>query len=197
MKKALVVLMFVSVGILPAMADAAWGGGVLAGYQAFSYPFLDELGGWNNDQRLAFYGGYGYGVTESGFIRGGFGGLIDDSRKAYTGGIVGGVVLGKQFIAKPVSLSLMSWTGFGPISTTWGTETFSVDGETGFICLMQEIDIEVGIPVFTWFMPTFYAGVQIVGNILDWDTFNSFASYTPIFGIRLQLGKFNYALFGS
>jgi hypothetical protein len=81
MKKAILVFLLVVVGILPATAEPGWGGGILAGCQAISYPFFESFEGWNSDHRLAFYGGYGYGVTEKGFIGGGSGGLIDHAGK--------------------------------------------------------------------------------------------------------------------
>ena len=114
MKKAILVFLLTVLATLPATAEPGWGGGILAGYQAISYPFFEGFEDWNNDHRLAFCGSYGYGVTEKRFIGGGFGGLIDDAGKAHTGGTAGGFILGKCFIAQPVSVSLVSWPGFGP-----------------------------------------------------------------------------------
>jgi len=193
--KYILIGMVVLAATSPVTAEPGYGTGVLAGYQALSYPFLENLEGWNNDSRLAFYGTYGYRVTDGGFIWGGFGSLIDAGRENDTGGAVGGFLLGKQFIAEPVNVSLVSWTGLGPTSTVWGAEDVALDAETVFICVMEEIDLEVGIPVLPWLMPTVYVGLQAIGNIFEWNNFDSFASYTTVVGIRLQLGQFNYGLF--
>ena len=195
MNKCILIGMLVLIATLPATAEPAYGTGVLAGYQALNYPFIENLQGWNNDSRLAFYGVYGYGVTDRGMIAGGFGSLIDDVGGTDAGGAVGGFILGKQFIARPLNVSLISWTGFGPVSTTWDFGDISIDGETGFICAMEEVTLEIGLPLFHWFMPTVYVGLQVAGNVFEWDNFNTFATYAAVVGIRIQFGQFNYVLF--
>jgi hypothetical protein len=195
MNKYIVIGILVLIAAFPVTAETGYGIGVHAGYQLLSYPFLENLKGWNNDSPLAFYGGYGYHVTDGGMIAGGFGSLIVDRRETDTGGAVGGFILGKRYTAGPVNVSIISWTGFGPVSTAWGVEDLSIDGETGFICFMEEVDLEIGVPLFHWLMPTAYVGFQVIGNIHEWDNFNGFVSYAPIVGIRLQFGEFNYGLF--
>ena len=187
MKKELLVILIIVAGEISVFAESGGGGGILFGYHAWSYPFFENFDGWNNNKRLTYIGGYGYGI-HNGYIGGGFGyKLYDSSGDSEFVGYFGGFIIGKQLLTKPFNISIVSWTGFGPMSTSWEGD-FEIDGDTGFICVLEEIDLEVGLPISRWFMPTLYVGIQVSGNIIPWDGFNTFVSYTPVFGFRIQWG---------
>jgi hypothetical protein len=101
-------------------------GGVYYGLQTSEYPFLKDYPVRNNSLGLACYGGYGYGVHGH-TITGGFGFAVTDTNgdTGIAGGF-GGVINGVRFIDWPVTVSLISWTAVGGIST--GNEE-STDGE--------------------------------------------------------------------
>jgi hypothetical protein len=55
---------------------------------------------------------------------------------------------------------------------------------------MEEITLELGIPINRWFMPSLYAGYQIAGNLAPGKPFEDFLVYTPVIGMRVAWGKF-------
>jgi hypothetical protein len=184
-KLAVLLALFLLLTGLTAFADGC--GGLYYGLQTSEYPFLKDYPVRNNSLGLAYYGGYGYGVHGH-TITGGFGFAITDidGDTAIAGGF-GGVINGVQFIDKPVTVSLISWTALGGIST--GNQE-GESGEEGFFAFMQEITLELGIPINRWFMPSLYAGYQIAGNLIPGTPFDDFLVYTPVIGVRVAWGKF-------
>ena len=177
--------LFIAVGATAASADGARG--IYYGLQTSEYPFLKDYPIRNNSLGLACYGGYGYGVHGN-TITGGFGFAITDTDgdTGIAGGF-GGVINGVRFIDRPVTVSLISWTAIGGIST--GNRE-SGDGEEGFFAFREEITLELGIPINRWFMPSLYAGYQIAGNLAPGTPFEDFLVYTPVIGMRVAWGKF-------
>jgi hypothetical protein len=166
-------------------ADGA--GGMYYGLQTSEYPFLKDYPIRNNSLGLAYYGGYGYGVHGN-TITGGFGFAITDTdgETGIAGGF-GGVINGIRFVDWPVTVSLISWTGLGGISA--GNQADG-DSEEGYFAFMEEITLELGIPINQWFMPSLYAGYQIAGNLAPGTPFEDFLVYTPVIGVRVAWGKF-------
>jgi len=184
-KIAFVLALLITVGATFGFADGA--GGMYYGLQTSEYPFLKDYPIRNNSLGLACYGGYGYGVHGN-TITGGFGFAITDVNgdTGIAGGF-GGVINGVRFIDRPVTVSLISWTGIGGIST--GNQE-SVGGEEGFFAFIEEITLELGVPINRWFMPSLYAGYQIAGNLAPGVPFEDFLVYTPVIGMRVAWGKF-------
>jgi len=165
-------------------ADGA--GGMFFSYQTSQYPFLENHPVLNNSLGLIYYGGYGYGVDRKGNISGGFGLAIHDP-EFKEGGVVGGfggVISGYRILKRPVSLSIVSWTGFGGLATG----DYETEAGNGFFSLFFELAVEAGIPITSWFMPVVYAGYQVIGNMIPGEFFSHFFSYTPVIGIRLCWG---------
>ena len=182
----LVFSLFIMLSV-PVFAEGGGGGGMYLGYQITRYPFLDNYEIASNTLGLAYYGGFGYGVSEKRAIIGGFGAAIMDiSGGSEIAGGFGGFISGFRIFHKPINLSIVSWTGFGGIST--GIQR--IDDSRGFFALFEEIVLEVGLPILRWFMPTIYIGYQVAGNLIPGFPFNSFFSYTPVAGFRIQWGKF-------
>ena len=173
--------------IVSAAMYADGGGGMLVGYQISRYPFLDNYEVAGNTLGLGYYGGFGYGVSDGRGIVGGFGMAIMDmtGNTGIVGGF-GGIISGIRIFKKPINVSLVSWTGFGGISTG----SYTVDGRDGFFAITEEVALEIGLPILRWFMPTVVVGYQVTGNILPGAPFTSFLSYTPVIGMRIQWGKF-------
>jgi len=187
MKKLLLVFILIMM-ITSVWAKGGGAGGTFFGYQMSSYPFLDEsVEILNNSFGLSYFGGFGYGAGSDGVIHGGFGMAIKDPvyESGITGGF-GGVINGVQLITTLVHLNVMSYTGFGGVYT--GNNAANKD--TWFFVILEEVDLELGIPLFSWFMPVVYIGYQIAGNILPGDMLSSFISYTPVMGVRLAWGSF-------
>jgi hypothetical protein len=185
MKTVSVILVLLTVICAGVSADG--GGGVLFGYQSATYPFFENYDVRNNNMGLTYSGGYGYGIDQNGVIGGGFGyGIFDATEKTEIGGGFGGFISGKRLLTRPVTISIVSWTGFGGMSTG----TYETDSGSGFFCVLEEIDLEIGLPVFSWFMPTVFVGYQVVGNVVPGQMFETFLSYTPVFGMRIQWGSF-------
>ena len=184
-KLTILIVLLVFLSGFGAFADGC--GGMFYGLQTSEYPFLKNHPVHNNSMVLAYYGGYGYGVHGHS-ITGGFGFAITDTDgdTGISGGF-GGVINGVRFIDWPVTVSLISWTAIGGISAG-GQE--NPDGEEGFFAFMEEITLEVGIPVNRWFMPTLYAGYQVAGNLVPGTPFEDFLVYTPVIGVRVAWGKF-------
>jgi hypothetical protein len=184
-KKLIIVILCIL--IISAPVWAGGGGGMLLGYQTSRYPFLAQYEVANNSLDLLYYGGYGYGVSWQGSIAGGFGfAIMDVSGASKIAGGFGGFMAGIELIDRPVNLSLVSWTGFGGLSTG----IYSADGHDGFFAILEEITLEVGFPIVRWFMPTVYVGYQVAGNVIPGVPFSSFLSYTPVVGFRMQWGNY-------
>ena len=160
---------------------------MLFGYQASTYPFLENYSVTNNNLGLVYYGGFGYGVSGNRSIVGGFGyAIMDVEGDSGVAGGFGGFIYGFRLIARPIHISINSWTGFGGLSTG----TYDTDGGSGFFALIEEITVDLGLPLVKWFMPTVYVGYQIAGNLIPGRPFNSFFIYTPVIGLRIQWGDF-------
>lgn len=193
--------------ILLACAPALFadgGGGMFLGYQISQYPLLEEYPIENNTLGLIYYGGFGYGVsyhmsrlfTDSyhrsdylNSVGGGFGFVLMDAENPENiiGGF-GGVIAGLRLIKRPLNISILTCTGFGGIAT--GRYSYFTGGYKGLFVVSEEITLEVGLPLIDWFMPTAYAGYQIIGNVVPGRLFETFLSYTPVAGIRIQFGDF-------
>lgn len=184
-KPAILLVVLLSLSGLSAFADGC--GGMYYGLQTSKYPFLKEHPIHNNSMGLAYYGGYGYGVHGHN-ITGGFGFAITDTDgdRGIAGGF-GGVINGVRLVQWPVTVSLISWTAVGGISTG---NLEAEDGVKGFFALTEEITLELGIPINQWFMPSLYAGYQVAGNLIPGAAFEDFLVYTPVVGVRVAWGKF-------
>ncbi|MBN1648459.1 MAG: hypothetical protein JW874_10525 [Spirochaetales bacterium] len=184
--KKLFLLFFLTCALASVFARGA--GGMMFGYQTLTYPFLDEnydIPGNNLD--LSYFGGFGYGVSRDGVITGGFGfALMDMSGESGIAGGFGGVINGIQLIGWPVQLNLLTFIGFGGIYTGSNSE----NPNAGFFALLGEVDLELGIPLTPWFMPSIYIGYQVAGNVIPGEIFTSFLSYTPVIGVRIAWGSF-------
>lgn len=187
MNKKLAVLLALYIALAGTAGFTDGAGGMYYGLQTSEYPFLKDYPVRNNSLGLAYYGGYGYGVHGH-TITGGFGFAITDTDgdTGIAGGF-GGVINGVRFIDWPVTVSLISWTAIGGIST--GNQEGG-DGEEGFFAFVEEITLELGIPINRWFMPSLYAGYQIAGNLAPGTPFEDFLVYTPVVGMRVAWGKF-------
>jgi hypothetical protein len=184
-KLGILLALFFAVAVTTTVADGA--GGVYYGLQTAEYPFLQDYPVRNNSMGLTYYGGYGYGVHGH-TITGGFGFAITDTDggTGIAGGF-GGVINGVRFVDWPVTVSLISWTAIGGISS--GNQEGS-EPDDGFFAFMEEITLELGIPINRWFMPSIYAGYQIAGNLAPGTPFEDFLVYTPVIGMRVAWGKF-------
>jgi len=184
-KLAIVLLVLIAASAVSASADGC--GGMFYGLQTAEYPFLKDYPVRNNSLGLIYYGGYGYGVSGRS-ITGGFGFALSDTEgdTGIAGGF-GGVINGVRLSQWPVTISLISWTAVGGIST--GNQE-SADGEEGYFAFMEEITLELGIPINRWFMPTLYAGYQVAGNLIPGKPFEDFLVYSPVVGVRVAWGKF-------
>ncbi|MCK5153737.1 MAG: hypothetical protein KAQ93_05200 [Spirochaetales bacterium] len=183
MKKSIIVFVLLLMGIFVIFADGA--GGFYSGYQVSSLPFMEENDFETNNMGLYYSGGFGYGVSWNNVISGGFGYAIyaseDDSKPI---GGFGGVINGIRLLRYPFNVSLMSWTGFGGITSN------TIDGKKSSFAISEELTVELGFPLFRWFSPTIYAGYQVIGSLGSGEPFEDFLSYTPVLGFRFQWGKF-------
>lgn len=173
--------------LLPALSLLAdGGGGMFWGRQSAGYPFLPDAAIQNNSMDLSYVGGYGYGVRGH-EISGGFGYAINDgdSENGTAGGF-GGVIGGFRFVYWPVNVSLISWTGIGGLRTAEQRAA----GQDGYFLFLEEITLEIGVPISRWFMPSVYAGYQFIGNLAPGEPFSEFFTYTPVVGFRVAWGKF-------
>ena len=162
------------------------GGGFFYGLQTTEYPFLQGYPVRNNSLGLMYTGGYGYGVSGH-EINGGFGvGLSDFQSETGIAGGYGGVIHGARGKVGPVNLMITSWTGIGGIKFTQAESGDSLS----YLIVTEEIDLEIGLAVLPWFMPVFYAGYQVMGNVAPGRPFSDFFSYTPVIGVRFAFGKF-------
>jgi hypothetical protein len=173
-------------GAALAAAHADGGGGFFYGLQTGEYPFLKGYPIRNNSLGLMYTGGYGYGISGH-QINGGFGmGLSDFGNETGIAGGYGGVIGGARAKAGPLNFMITSWTGIGGIKFSE-----ALSGETAsYLIVTEEIDLEIGLAALPWFMPVFYAGYQVMGNVVPGRPFQDFFSYTPVFGVRFAFGKF-------
>lgn len=174
--------------IITTASFADGGGGMFYGYQVSAYPFLEKYPVRNNSLGLAYFGGYGYGVNRrNNWVTGGFGfAILDVGSDTGVAGGFGGIISGFRLLAAPINISFLSWTGFGGISVGG----IDPDGPGGYFAVSEEITVELGLPILPWFMPTVYVGYQIAGNVIPGRAFESFLSYTPVAGLRVQWGDF-------
>jgi len=157
------------------------------GYQTSTYPFLERYPVAANTMELIYYGGFGYGVSWDRKIVGGFGyAIMDVAGESKIAGGFAGFIGGFRLLDRPVNISIVSWTGLGGLSTG----ILPADGIRGFFGVLQEVTVELGFPVISWFMPTLFAGYQIAGNLIPGVPFDDFFSYTPVIGFRFQWGSF-------
>jgi hypothetical protein len=175
--------------LLGAALSAAYGdggGGFFYGLQTNEYPFLKGYPIRSDSLGLMQTGGYGYGISGH-RISGGFGlGFSDFESETGLSGGYGGVINGARAKAGPLNLMFTSWTGIGGIRFTE-----AATGErAGYLIATEELDLEIGLAVLPWFMPVFYAGYQIMGNLAPGRPFGDFFSYTPVVGVRFAFGKF-------
>jgi hypothetical protein len=185
-KRALLALGCILGSLAAAAGFADGGGGFFHGLQTAEYPFLKDYPIRNNSMGLMYSGGYGYGVKDH-EIRGGFGvGFRDCESETGIAGGYGGVLYGLRGLLGPVNIMVVSWTGLGGIRFVE-----PASGETaGYLIGTEEVDLEVGIAVLPWFMPVFYAGYQVMGNLGPGRPFQDFLSYSPVVGIRCAFGRF-------
>jgi hypothetical protein len=183
--KRILALSLILAGAL-AGAYADGGGGFFHGLQTNEYPFLRGYPIRSDSLGLMYTGGYGYGVSGH-RITGGFGvGFSDFESDSGIAGGYGGLINGARAKTGPVNLMITSWTGIGGIRFTE-----AATGETaGYLIATEELDLEVGLALLPWFMPVFYAGYQVMGNLTPGRPFGDFFSYTPVVGIRFAFGKF-------
>jgi hypothetical protein len=85
----------------------------------------------------------------------------------------------------PLNLMITSWTGIGGLKFSQADTKESLS----YLIVTEEIDLEIGLAVLPWFMPVFYAGYQVMGNVTPGRPFQDFFSYTPVFGIRFTFGQ--------
>jgi len=174
-------------GLIAAAGFADGGGGFFHGLQTTEYPFLKGYPIRSSSPGLMYTGGYGYGVSGH-EITGGFGvGLKDCESATGIAGGYGGVIYGMRGLLGPVNVMVVSWTGIGGIKFT----DPAGGGTAGYVIGTEEVDLEIGVPVLPWFMPVFYAGYQVMGNLGPGRPFEDFLSYTPVIGIRFAFGKFH------
>lgn len=179
-------LLILLTALLPAAAFADGGGGFFFGSQTASYPFLPGLPVQNSSPGLDYVGGYGYGGSGH-EISGGFGvGFSRSDDPAGTAGGYGGVIYGVRGLLGPVNIMLTSWTGIGGIRVYDPAS----GGGRGYLLFTEEIDLEIGLPIVRWFMPTFYAGYQVAGSLCPQEPFRGYFSYTPVVGVRFAWGGF-------
>ena len=168
-------------------AAGGGGGGMSIGYQTSTYPFLERYPVTGNNMGLVYYGGFGYGVSWNRNIVGGFGyAIMDVAGDSEIAGGFGGFIGGFRLLDRPINISIISWTGFGGMSTGF----MLAAGYKGFFGIFEEVTLEIGIPIIRWFMPTIYAGYQVAGNLIPGAPFEVFFSYTPVIGFRFQWGSF-------
>lgn len=171
-----------------AFAEGGGAGGIIVGNQISQYPLLDDVRVEANTLGLAYVGGFGYGVGSSGRITGGFGmGIFDPYNEdgGISGGF-GGAIGGWRVIRRPIYLTLTSWTGIGGVAIR---NPAVGEYANGYMGVLQEFSVELGIPFSNWFTPTLFAGYQFMVNLIPGPVFEFF-SYTPVIGIRAGWGDF-------
>ncbi len=173
-KRAIGMILVLAVVLLPTAAGADGGGGVFHGYQTGADPLPHDAAG------LEYTGGFGYGISGH-EVSGGFGvGWSDEAQPAVTGGGYGGVIYGWRDHAGPLNMLVTSWTGIGGIRS---------EGK-GYLLLSEEVDLELGLALLPWFMPSVYVGYQVAGNLAPGRPFSEWLNYSPVAGFRIAFGNF-------
>ena len=173
-----VVLLLATVAVLGAWADG--GGGTFLGYTLGRQDVPDTVRIPSSGADLMYFGGYGYGVGRWGAMNGGFGfAMLGQDGNRYAGG-VGGFIAGIRVLRVPFHVALVSWTGVGGMATPVG----------GYFVGFEEVDLELGLPIVRWFMPTVYVGYQVVGNLIPGRPFGESITYNPVLGVRISWGDF-------
>jgi hypothetical protein len=177
LKRILVLGLILGAALSAVYADG--GGGFFNGLQ--TPEFLP-----NNSPGLMYTGGYGYEVSGH-RVKGGFGvGLSDFQGETGIAGGYAGVIHGARAKVGPTNLMITSWTGIGGLKFTQAQSGDSLS----YLIVTEEIDLEIGVALLPWFMPVFYAGYQVMGNVAPGRPFSDFFSYTPVVGVRFAFGKF-------
>ena len=186
MKKTVLVFIFLAASlticVVPVFGDG--GGGIFMGYHVDIDIDDDNLRVDMGNPGYMYSGGYGYGV--SGYqINGGFGYYLEDKKQSGTlSGGFGGVISGIRILKMPLNVNLVSWTGFGAVQQLTG------DVEKTAFCISEEIALEIGLPVFRWFMPIVYAGYTASMSLSPNSPGEAYVAHNPVLGIRLVWGKF-------
>jgi hypothetical protein len=168
-------------------AFADGGGGTFMGYTLGADELPDRIRIAASGPGLMYFGGYGYGVGRRGVISGGFGlALMDSDVDGGMAGGVGGFISGIRILRIPLHLAVVSWTGLGGVFTG----DYETGEGSGYFIGYEEVDLELGIPIISWFMPTVYVGYQVVGNLLPGRPFQSSFLYNPVAGVRISWGDF-------
>jgi hypothetical protein len=159
-------------------ADGA--GGSFLGYTVGDAEIPGDFHVPGTGESLTYFGGYGYGVARRGVINGGFGlALLDRADDGYAGGI-GGFISGLRILRVPFHLALVSWTGLGGVSAR----------DRGYFVAFGELDLELGLPIVPWFMPTVYVGYQVIGNLIPGLPFQQSLTHNAVAGFRISWGDF-------
>lgn len=170
---------------LAAAADGA--GGVLIGRSMSSHPLALRYALPSRGAELTYFGGWGYGAERHGVLNGGFGiALVDRDSASGAAGGVGGFITGLRLMRSPVHLALVSWTGFGGLYAG----TTGPHAGRGYVVGFEEVDLELGLRLSSWFMPVLYAGYQLTGNLLPGLPLEERVTYAPVAGVRVAWGRF-------
>ncbi len=125
--------------------------------------------------------GFGYGANPAGTRIGGFGvGFIDlaDALRLQAG--FGGLLVGQEFAAGPLSIAVSSWTGAGSFANA-----AVADGDR-FVALFEELTLELGFSPIPWLEIVAYGGYQLIASITP--RFFDTIVYTPVAGVRAVFG---------
>ncbi|MBI9104488.1 MAG: hypothetical protein JEY99_18885 [Spirochaetales bacterium] len=191
MKKTIIFLLLLTI-LIPGLLFAGGGGGMMWQRQASEFPFATDWDLPDTNLGLHMMGGYGYGIDPDGRINGGFGyGILSDEDEvtgelipgAISGGF-GGVVNGYQLMSRPLHIAFVSYAGLGGLYQAATSE----NDEKGWFAVSLEVDVEVGLPLFGWFVPVVYAGYQYIGSVFTDDNSEVFQTYSPVLGCRLTFG---------
>ncbi len=185
MNKAVLTMLLILI-FIPFCLSADGGGGMFWQQQVSEYPFAKDWDLESTDMNLHMVGGFGYGIAGDGRITGGYGyGITSEEGTpgAISGGF-GGIVNGYRMFEGPLHFAVVTYAGIGGIHR----EAMGESPDESWFALSLEIDVEVGLPVFGWFMPVVYAGYQYMGGIFPSETDEVFQSYSPVLGIRLAFG---------
>jgi hypothetical protein len=170
-----------------AAVGADGGGGMTLGYYVGSHPLIVRYNLPASGGDLMYFGGYGYGVTSRGLINGGFGvAVLDTQESSGVAGGMGGFITGFRLVRVPLHIALVSWTGVGGLYTGHT----GPNAERGYFVGFEEVALEVGVPVASWFMPTLYVGYQLTANLIPGLPLRENVTYAPVAGIRLTWGRF-------
>jgi hypothetical protein len=132
-------------------------------------------------------GGFGYGVSSGGQRTGGFGyAMYSPEGTSSLAGGVGGVILGQEGHAGPLTFAVNLWTGLGGVSAQFS------GAQTGLAILFGEANFELGIAVTPWMQLSAYLGMQGLADISPHSGIGTrLATYSPVVGMRLSWGSFN------